>query len=284
MKNNLIYLLLCLLAVSVTSCADHDSPELAPIDTSNVRITAKVNVTPTIEWLNPSEEITVTVSDVSMTAPKGVVLRNINLMIDGHLAIQKPYSGETLEFKVPLNYVQTGRINIALWGDLIQKNYRDAQIIIADNIQYVVFSETPEFECMAKVDVTVKSTLSTGEKYSSSFQVTSDAGHNLPIPASELYIPGEPSATLEVTMAASAESFSTNTTLKSQISRIYWSGNNGTGTAVTFTMPNTPGYLNTWEMGSRQIMLIVDTTMSGTWENVTVKPSSMKYVFVPKEY
>ncbi|MDE6416062.1 MAG: hypothetical protein K2K68_03430, partial [Duncaniella sp.] len=176
MIKKFIYLIICIIAVSVTSCADHDNPELATIDTSKVQITADVKVSPSVEWLNPTEEITVKVSNVEMSAPKGVVLRNINLMVDGRMAIQKPFSGETLEFKVPMNQVQAGRINIALWGDLVQQSYRDAQIIIADNIQRVVFSETPEFKCEATAHVTVQCNLSSGEMVSRSFQVTSDGG------------------------------------------------------------------------------------------------------------
>ncbi|MDE6265211.1 MAG: hypothetical protein K2M11_08730, partial [Paramuribaculum sp.] len=64
----------------LAACQDHDSPELAPIDTSKVKLTSDVTATPTAMWLNPTEEITVKVSNVDMTAPKGVVLRNINLM------------------------------------------------------------------------------------------------------------------------------------------------------------------------------------------------------------
>ncbi|MDE6485811.1 MAG: hypothetical protein K2L14_10520 [Duncaniella sp.] len=284
MMKNFLHAIFCLIALTVNSCADHDNPELAPIDTSKVKITADVEVTPSKAWLNPTEEITVKVSDVEMTAPKGVVLRNINLMVDGRTAIQKPYSGETLEFKVPLNYVQTGRINIALWGDLVQQNYRDAQIIIADNIQHVVFSETPEFKCDVIVDVTVRCKLSSGETIDRSFQVKSDGGEYIMIPASELYFAGDASATLEVTMAAIAEVYSTNSTLKADVARLYWSGGNGSGSTIRFTMPNTPGYLNTWDMGSRQIMLIVNAEMYGTWENVTVTPLHTMFVVVPKEY
>ncbi len=283
MKKSLLLLLLTVVALSFTSCGDHDNPELAPIDTSKVKITANVDVSPSVNWLNPTEEITVTVTDVEISAPKGVVLRNINLMIDGGLMLQKPYSGEALEFKLPLRNVPLGRINIAVWGDLIQKNCRDAQIIIADNIQHVIFSETPEFKCEAAVDVTVAATLPSGEAYTHTFHAESD-GETLKIPADELYLPADQASTLDVTMSATARAYSTNSTLKADISRLYWSGTEGSTTTIKFSMPNTRGYLNTWDMGSRQIMLVVRATLSGTWENVTVAPSDATYFFVPKEY
>ena len=53
MMKQFLYLLICFIAVSVTSCADHDNPELAPIDTSKVKITADVKVSPSMTWLNP---------------------------------------------------------------------------------------------------------------------------------------------------------------------------------------------------------------------------------------
>ena len=70
-----------------------------------------------------------------------------------------------MSFKVSLdNYITKGRVNFALYGNLIQKDSRDAQIIIADNIQHIVFAEMPEFDCMVTLDINVKGRSSTGEE------------------------------------------------------------------------------------------------------------------------
>ncbi len=261
-------------------CQDHDSPELSPIDTSKVKITSEVTATPTVMWLNPTEEITVKVSNVDMSAPKGVVLRNINLMVEGVMYMQKPFAGDELEFKLPLNRLPKGRVNIAVWGELIQKNSRDAQIIIADNIQRIIFSETPDFACDVTVDVEVKAKSTSGEEYSRSFQVESDAGSYIPVPASELYwTPQSGTADkLDITMTASAKSYSTNSTLKSDVDRIYWSQAGLGSNILKISIPNVPGTLSS-DSYNRPV-LVVNTVESGTWENVTVEPKNMTYGFI----
>lgn len=265
------------------ACQDHDSPELAPIDTSKVKITSDVTATPAAMWLNPTQEITVKVSNVDMSAPKGVVLRNINLMVDGAMYIQKPFAGADLEFKLPLNQVPRGRINIAVWGELIQKNSRDAQIIITDNIQRIIFSETPEFACDVTVDIAVKAKSTSGEEYSRSFQVVSTDDSFIPLPASELYwTPQSGTADrLEITMTASAKSYSTNSTLKSDVDRVYWSQVGGGSNVVKISMPNVPGTLNSNSISLP--VLVVNTVESGTWENVTVEPARKTYGFLLTE-
>lgn len=276
MKNFVIPFVL-FVSLFVGSCAsDHDDPEMSPIDTSLIKITANVKAAPTDDWLNPTEEMTLTVSNLEMSAPNGVVLRNVNLMVNGRLWQQKPFSGETLVFKLPLNQVPQGRLNLALWGDLIQKNCRDAQIIIADNIQRIIFSETPDFDCVATVDIAVKSTSTTGEEYNHTFQAKSIDHFTIAVPESELYWTPQTgtASTLELTMTASAESFSTNSTLESVVSRTYWSGMSGASPVTKITIDNTPGSLN-----AKKMTVIVDTSMFGTWENVTVNESRLTYAF-----
>lgn len=267
----------------LAGCQDHDSPELAPIDTSKVKITSDVTATPTSMWLNPTEEIAVKVSNVNMTAPKGVVLRNINLMVDGAMYIQKPFAGEDLEFKLPLDKVPRGRINVAVWGELIQKNSRDAQIIIEDNIQRIIFSATPEFACDVTVDIEVKAKSTSGEEYTHTFQVVSTEESYIPVPASELYwTPQSGTAErLEITMTASAKSYSTNSTLKSDVDRVYWSQAGGGNNVLKISMPNVPGTLNSNSLSIP--VLVVNTVESGTWENVTVEPARKTYGFLLTE-
>ena len=88
------------------SCADHDDPQLAPIDTTQVKITATVKDEPNSSWMSVSEEMTISVSDIEMTAPKGVVLRTVSLVANNGLSTylidDKPFSGQPMEFKVPL--------------------------------------------------------------------------------------------------------------------------------------------------------------------------------------
>lgn len=276
MDNRLIITFLLFFSLlAATSCTDHDDPELSPIDTSEVKITAQVNVDPSAEWLNPTEQITVTVSDVNMSAPKGVVLRNISIMVNGQEHQQKPFSGEPLEFKLPLTYFPKGRVNIAVWGELIKKNSRDADIIIADNIERVLFSETPEFDCEATVDITVSGKSTSGEEYNRSFQVKSADRFTIPVPASELYwTPASGTASsLNVTLTASAKAFSTNSTLESVVSRLYWGGS-GEERTISFTLPNTAGSLD-----AKHLQLMVQTVRFGTWENVTVGERPLIYSF-----
>lgn len=260
----------------MTACADHDDPQLAPIDTSKVKISANVVVAPTLVWLNQTEEMSICVSDVKISAPKGVVIRSISLYKDNAPVLEKPYSGETLDFRYSLEYSR-GRVNFSVIANLIQQNARDAQILIKDNIQCVVFSETPEFECEGNVRVAVKSVSTSGEEYNNTFEAKSTDHFTIPVSAKELYwTPASGTAsTLEVTLTGGAKAWSTNTTLESNISRVYWGiGEETRPHEMKLMLPNVPGAL-----GKERINLYVMTVESGTWENVTVSPSNMTYVF-----
>lgn len=278
--NKLIIPFILLAFLSVVSCSDHDDPKLSPIDTSKVKITANVSATPSVNWLNPTEELTVRVADVDMSAPKGVVLRSVSLMVEGREWQQKPFSGEAVEFKIPLNHLPLGRVNFAVWGGLIQKNSRDADIIIADNIQKIIFSETPEFDCEATVDVAVKSVSTSGEEHSHSFQVKSTDGSTIELPSNELYWTPESGTaqTLELTLTASAKAVSTNSTLQAKVDRVYWNGTESE--TLRLTIPNSVGSLKGSRMVQKdKIMLIVGTVRFGTFENVTVDESPLTYIF-----
>ncbi len=241
--NKISIVILSLICVAAISCADHDDPELSPIDTSNVKISAKVDTDPTSSWLSPTEEMTIRVSDVSISAPKGVVLRNINLYNNGQRIMGKPYSGEALEFKVPLNYM-TGRINFSVIGDLIQKNHRDAEILIADNIQRLVFNQIPKLDYKAHLNVTVKSVSTTGEEFSQWFDVESDeTGVIIPIPEDKLYwTPTSGTAsTIELTLGGGADTWSPNSTLESEITGISWNTYKPADPVLKISIPNAPG-------------------------------------------
>lgn len=272
----LILSFFCGAVILATACKDHDDPELWPIDTSEVKITADISVTPSVSWMTPSEELTVRVANVEMTAPKGTVIRNINIMVNDWRVQQKPFSGETLEFKLPLNQVRPGRLNIAVYAELIRKDCRDAEIIIADNLQRIVFSEIPEFDCESTADITVTSKSTSGEEYNHSFQAKSSDHFTITVPKSEIYwTPKEGTAsTLDLTLTASAESFSTNSTLESYVERAYWGAEYGASPTIKISIPNRPGALN-----DKKLMMIVNTTRSGTWENVSISNNKMTYTF-----
>lgn len=271
---------ICLL---LTACVDHDDPKLAPIDTSKVKITANVSDRPNSEWMTATEELTISVQNLEMTAPKGVVLKSVSLVantgLSRHLIDEKPYSGETLEFKVPLAALQ-GRCNFTLLGNLIKKDYRDAQIIIADNIQKIVFSEEPEFECEGWLYVSVKSKSTSGEEYEHSFEVTSSDHFSILVPQSELYwtpASGE-ATTLELTMGCGATVWSPNTSFVGDITSTALGHSTDDLPTIKLTIPNTPGSLT-----AQKLQTYIHTSFHGTWENVTIAPTNTLYVFTIAE-
>lgn len=279
MNKFLIFSLSVLISAVLLSCSDHDNPQLSPIDTTQVKITATVRNSPDSQWSTVTEQLTVTVSDVEMTAPKGVVLRSISLIAtNGHsryVVDDKPFSGEPLEFKVPLTSLQ-GRVNFSLRGNLIKKDSRDAEVIIKDNIQTIVFTESPEFECQGWLYVTVKSKSTSGEEYSHSFEAKSTDHFTLPVPQSELY--WKPSSgtapTLELTIGSGATAWSPNTTFDCKITKTAIGGSSGDDSTISMTIPNTPGSLT-----SRKLQLYVLTSYFGTWENVTIDPYNLTNIF-----
>ncbi len=271
-----IFFGICCLAAS---CADHDDPQLTPIDTTQVRITAKVTDSPNSNWMNVTEEMTVSVSDIEMSAPKGVVLRSVSLIANcGYsrfLVDEKPFSGEPMVFKIPLTNL-VGRVNFSLRGNLIKKDCRDAEIIIADNLQKIVFSEAPKMECEGRLTVSVKSVSTAGEEYNRSFEVTSTDNLTIPVPRSELYwTPSSGVApTLEVSLTGAATAWSPNTTFDCKVTRIALGHSSGDGSTLKMTLPNTPGSLD-----SEQLQLYVVSSYFGTWENITIDPYNLTTVF-----
>lgn len=264
----------------LTSCLDHDNPKLSPIDTTEVTITASVTELPAYtSWLTSTEEMTVKVENVEMKAPKGVVLKSISLVANhgyaGHVVDEKPYSGDPLEFKFPLNGLR-GRVNFSLRGTLIKKDSRDAEYLIADNIQRIVFSETPKFECEGKLFVTVKSKSTTGEEYSKTFDAYSIDHFTIPIPQEELFwTPTSGTAsTVEVSLGSGAKAWSPNTTFDGSILKTAIGHNSGEQANVTITIPNTPEALN-----SEKLQMYVQTDFYGTWEEVTIDRYPILYVF-----
>lgn len=259
----------------MTSCVDHDDPQLTPIDTTQVKISADVKVLPNNSWLNPTEEMTITVSNVEMNAPKGVVLRSLSLYKDGYPIMTKPFSGETLEFKLPLSNI-IGRLNISVIGNLIQKNCRDAEILIADNIQKIIFTQTPILECEGLLNVTVKSVSTSGEEYNKRFDVKSKDHFTIVIPQSELFwTPTEGTAsTMEITFGGGATTWSPNSTLESKVTRINWGSKNPDDPVLKITIPNTPGALN-----QEKLQLYVTAQYYGVTENITVEPQNLISVF-----
>lgn len=283
MKKALTLFVLTAVSVVLHSCVDHDDPQLMPIDTSQVTISASVSSEPDLGWLNVTEELTINVSNVEMKAPKGVVLRSISLIANNGMSSfmidDKPYSGQPLQFKIPLIGLK-GRINFSLRGNLIKQDSRDAQIIIADNIQRIIFSETPEFECEGWLHVSVTSVSDTGEEYSNSFEVTSSDHFTISIPQSELYwTPSTGTAsTLEVTLGAGANVWSPNTTFKCSISKTALGHSSDGESTLKITIPNSPGALK-----SQNLQLYVLSSYFGTWEDVTIDPHNKINIFAITE-
>lgn len=279
MKETLYSILIKIACLLLPSCIDHDDPQLAPIDTTQVKITASVKDTPNSRWLTETEELTIQVSNIELTAPKGVVLRSISLIGQNGNSFyrfnEKPFSGKPLEFKIPLNGSQ-GRVYFSLRGNLIKKDSRDADIIIMDNIQRIVFSEMPKFDCEGSLLVTVNSKSTSGEEYSASFEAKSDPINKISIPPSKLYwAPKSGTAsTVEVTLAGAAIASSPNTTFDSAVTRVAIGHNSGEEATVKFTLPNTPGSLD-----SKKLQMYALATYYGTWENVTIEPYNLTNVF-----
>lgn len=271
--------LLAVVFILLHSCADHDDPQLAPIDTTQVKITANVTDTPNTSWLDVSEQMSINVSNVEMKAPKGVVLRSISLMANNgssrYTVDEKPFSGDPLEFNVPLRGLQ-GRINFTLLGNLIKKDSRDAEIIIADNIQKIVFSEQPKIECEGWLSVSVKSRSTSGEEYSRSFEVRSSESGVIFIPQNELYwTPASGSApTVEISFGSGAKAWSPNTTFDCKITQTSIGHSSADAPTLKLTIPNTPGSLN-----AQKLQLYVRTSYYGKWENITIEPNRLITVF-----
>lgn len=277
--NKLSIVIITLISLLAASCSDHDDPKLAPIDTTKVKISAKVSETPAGSWMNVTEEMTIRVSDIEMSAPKGVVLRSISLSAtSGNVRYNiddKPYSGEPLEFKMPLTNMR-GRLNFTLKGNLIQKNSRDAEIIIADNIQKIVFSEQPKFECEGWLYVSVKSKSTTGEEYNQTFEVRSNENLDIPIPADKLYwTPSSGTASeLELSLGSGGTAWSSNTTFDCKITKSAIGHSSGDESTLKLTIPNKPGSLN-----AQKLQLYIIASYFGAWENVTIEPYNLTNVF-----
>lgn len=264
---------------SVVSCVDHDDPHLAPIDTTQVRITASVTEHPTDAWMDVTEEMTVGVSDIELSAPKGVMLKSVSLIASGgsssYVVGEKPYSGEPMEFKVPLKELK-GRINFSLRGNLVKKDSRDAEVIIADNIQKIVFSETPKFECEGWLYLSVKSVSTSGEEYSHSFELRSTDKGTIEVPEDELYwTPSDGTAeTIEISFGSGATAWSPNTTFVSAIPKTTIGHSSGDEATLKVKIANSPGALN-----ALKLQEYVICNYSGTWEGVTISPVNMTYCY-----
>lgn len=277
--NRLTVAVMLILCVITTSCADHDDPELSPIDTSNIKISATVDAYPTSSWVSSSEEMTIRVLDVKMTAPKGIVLRNIILCNNGQRVISKLYSGEALEFKVPLNYMN-GRANFSVMGELIQKNCRDAEILIADNIQRIVFAKIPKLDFKALLNVTVKSVSSTGEEFNQRFEVESEDGLNILISKDKLYwVPTSGTAsTIELALEGRCDTWSSNSTLESEVTGIWWNTYTPAAPVLKISIPNVPGSFD-----NLKLRMDASARFFGTTENITIEPEKLSLSFFVRE-
>ena len=284
-KYNSCYSLFLIFVYSllVASCSDREEPQLAPIDTSLVKIEATIKSTPTSQWLIPTEQLSIKVSDIEMTAPQGVILQSISLIAnDGTTAEvvdNKPFSGKDLEFRVFLNNLR-GRINFSLKGTLVKKECHDAEMLIADNIECIIFSEIPEFECQGRLIVTVHSQSTTGEEYSNSFEITSSDHFTIPVPQEQLYWqPASGTApTIDLSLGSGATAWSPNTTFTPEIAKTALGNSTGDAPTAKFTIPNTPGSLD-----ALKLQMYVITSYFGTWENVTIAPYSLTNIFAITE-
>lgn len=277
--NKLSFSILFVLTALLTSCADHDDPKLAPIDTTQVKISADISDSPNSAWMDISEEMTIRVSNIQMNAPKGVILRSVTLTANSgyvkYTIDEKPYSGDPLVFKIPLTGMK-GRLNFTLIGNLIKKNSRDAEIIIADNISKIVFSETPKFECEGWLYVSVKSKSTSGEEYNRSFEVRSTEGMKIAVPQDRLYwTPTSGTAsTIDISLGTGGTAWSLNTTFDCKIIRSSIGHSSGDNSTLKLTIPNSPGALN-----ARKLQEYILSSYYGTWENITIEPYNISNVF-----
>lgn len=267
--------LLSLLCILLSSCADNDDARLEPINTSKVKISANVTVSPSCYWMNKSEELSITVSDVVLDAPKGVVIRNISVFADDFLVLRKPYFGETLDFKFQLERGY-GKVYFSVRAELIKQNSRDAEIIIKDNIPLIVFSETPKFECEGNLNISVRSTSTSGEEHINTFEVKSGDDSKIIVPANELYwTPSDGEAsTLQLTISSGATAWSPNTTFDCAVSKTAIGNSTADNPTLEITIPNSPGALN-----NAHLQEYVICNYSGIWENVTITPLTETFCF-----
>lgn len=260
-------------------CSDSDEPQSEPIDTSLVKVRANVKGSPTSPWMVPSEQFSIKVTDIDMTAPEGVILQSISLIANYGSTTEvintKPFSGEDLDFRVSMNNMK-GRVNFSVQGKLVKKGCDDAEIIIADNIELIVFSEMPEFECQGRLMINVHSESTTGEEYDNFFEVVSSDHFTVAVPQSKLYWQPETgiASTLEINMGSGASAWSPNTTFTPEILKTAIGKSTGDESFFKFTIPNTPGSLE-----AMKLQLYVITSYFGTWENVTIEPYSLTNVF-----
>lgn len=284
-KYNFCYSLLLIFIYSflVASCSDLEEPQLLPIDTSLVKIEATIKSTPTSQWLIPTEHLSIKVSDIEMTAPRGVILQSISLLANDGTKTEVfdniHFSGKEMEFRVSLNNIR-GCINFQLKGILVMKGCLDGEILIADNIERIIFSEMPEFECQGRLIVTVHSKSTTGEEYSNFFEVTSSDHFTIPVPQEQLYWqPASGTApTIDITLGSGGSAWSPNTTLIPEIVKIALGYSTGDAPNIKFTIPNTPGSLE-----ALKLQMYIITSYSGTWENVTIVPYSLTNIFAITE-
>lgn len=282
--NRLHYIALsALVALTTASCgSDDDEPKPSLIDTTGVDISATVSVDPSAAWAwyTTADQLTVNVSDVDMHAPKGVLLKSVNLLANGTPIAEKPFSGDPLAFKVPLNSVGSGRLNLSVVGTLAEKNSLDAQIIIADNLEQTVFNVMPDFECVGRISISIKARSTSGELLDRTFQVSSTSHFRIDIPQSQLYwTPLEgTAATLDVTMTASADVFSTNSTLAAKATQINWGYDHSSTPELHLTLPNVPGSL-----AAQDLSILVNTVRYGVWEGINTGETKLMYYFKLQE-
>lgn len=275
--------LLFLTSFIVVSCSSNDEPQLDPIDTSLVKIESNVKCSPVSQWLVPTQQLSIKVSDIEMSAPNGVVLESISLIAKEGTKTKvidnKPFSGNELEFKISLNDLQ-GRVNFSIIGKLIKKDSRDTEFLIADNIERIIFSEMPEFECQARLIVSIHSKSSSGEEYNDFFEVPSSDHFTITVPQNRLY--WQPSVgeakTIDVTLGSGATAWSPNTTFESKITKTAIGNSTGDSPTAKFTIPNIPGSLE-----ALKLQLYVLTTYYGSWEDVTIEPYTLTNIFAIKE-
>lgn len=256
------------------SCEDHDSPELSPIDTTEIGITASITLNPSHLWYTTRDEYGIKVGNIDMTAPQGTVIRTVSLLIDGQTVMEKPWSGDMLEFQLPLSSQWKGKHKAAIWCKLIRKNARDADYIIKDNMDLTVFDEIPQFNKDVAVRFTVSGKSATGETYSQEILVPSDHHGQVEIPSSDLY-PDNVSS-LQVTMEIANVSVAAihSDQLQTTINNSYW--NTSDKNTITLKIPNEAGALEN-ALKEKHLFPIIDARIHGTHEGIAVDVPSLVF-------
>ncbi len=128
--------------------------------------------------------------------------------------------------------------------------------------------------------MTVKSVSTTGEEYTQWFDIESEDGMLIPIPKDKLYwtpLSGTAS-TIELTLGGGADTWSSNSTLESEVTGISWATYKPSDPVLKLTIPNEAGSLD-----NLKLRMDVNARFFGTTDNVKIEPQNLSLSFFVRE-